>query len=156
MTWFDIKKLEYDLIEGNVSEIEIFNYLLASSLIFTIMPYFSDNNTANQILTGIEFVFEVILTVVLLKSTFGINSNGDNKDYLKRFISLSLISFIRLFVFALLPVFLFVVTIEILQSMKIMEDDGIKNIFEFIMSICLGIAYYFLLTNSFKRVSEKK
>jgi hypothetical protein len=156
MTWFDIKQLERDLIEDRVSEKEVFNYFLTSSLVTAIVPFLSENDTPNKILTSIELVFGIILTIVLLKATFNINSDGDKKDYLKRFVCLSLVSFIRLLVFALVPILVFTVTLKIIEAMNIITFDDIEGVFLLSLTICFGIGYYFMLTNSFKRVSLGK
>lgn len=153
MIWFDIKKLEKDLVEGNISEKEVFNYLLTSTLISAIIPYLSDNNNDNKVLTGIELVIGILILIITLKTTFNINANGDSKDYLKRYISLSLVVFIRLVVFLLIPISIVVITSRILETRNVLTYKGIENSIMFGLSIAAGIIYYFMLTKSFKRVS---
>lgn len=154
MTWTDIKQLEKSLTDDTLSDKDVFHYLLTSSLITAIIPYVSDNHSGNKILSFIELLFGIVFTIVLLKATFDTNNDGDKRDYLKRFISLSLVSFIRLFLFALGPIILLTVTLKVIESMDILKYDDIRQVFLFSMTIFMSIAYYFMLTNSFKRVSQ--
>ncbi len=153
MTWFDIRKLEKDLIEGNISEKEAFNYLLITMLILTIAPYLSDNDKTNTVIIMIELIFGIIITIMQLKNTFDINTNGNNKEYFKRYISLSFVSLIRLFVFGVIAILPILIAIQILSTMGLITYESIEEIFELLITVSFGIAYYFMLTNSFKRVN---
>ena len=155
MTWTDIKQLEKSLIEETLSEKDVFYYLLTSSLITAIVPYLSDSNSDNKILAFIELLFGVGFTIILLRATFNINNIGDKKDYLKRFISLSLVSFIRLFLFALGPIILMTVILKVIESMDLIKYDDIRQVFLFSVTIFMSVAYYVMLTNSFKRVNQR-
>jgi len=155
MTWFDIKKLETDLTEGNITEKDAFNYLLATMLLFTVLPYLSDNIPTSKMSSVIELVVGIIMTIVILKATFDINARGDNKEYLKRYISLSLVLFIRLMVYALLPSIGAVIIMKVLASIGVVVYEAMANIFIRSLSIVLVMAYYFMLTNSFKRINSR-
>lgn len=155
MTWTDIKQLEKSLTDDTLSEKEVFYYLLTSSLITAVIPYLSDNHPDNKILAFIELLFGIVFTIVLLRVTFNINNLGDNRDYLKRFICLSLVSFIRLFRFALGPIILMTVILKVIESMDIIKYDDIRQVFLFSVTIFMSIAYYVMLRNSFKRVNQK-
>jgi hypothetical protein len=79
MIWFDIKQLEKELVEGNLSDKEGFNYLLANMILFSLEPYFAGDHYHNYWLTSIQFVVDIFITVILVRATFDINTNGDNK-----------------------------------------------------------------------------
>lgn len=155
MTWTDIKQLEKSLTEETLSEKDVFYYLLTSSLITAIAPCLSDNISDSKILTFIELLFGVAFTVILLRTTFNINNIGDKRDYLKRFISLSIVSFIRLFLLALGPIILMTIILKVIDSMDLIKYDDIKQAFLFSVTIFMSIAYYIMLTNSFKRVNQR-
>jgi hypothetical protein len=155
MIWTDLKQLEKSLADETLSERDIFYYLLTSSLLATIAPYLSNKHTDNKIVAFIEFLFGIVFTIVLLRSTFNINNSGDKKDYVKRFVSLSLVSFIRLFLFALAPIILMTIILKVIDSMGLLKFDDIQQIFLFTVTIFMCIAYYVMLTNSFKRVNQR-
>jgi hypothetical protein len=154
MIWYDIKKLEKGLVEGNISEKEVFNYLLTSTLISIVIPYLSDRNHDNKVLTSIELIIDILIMIITLKTTFEINTKGDCKDYLKRYISLSLVIFIRLVVFLIIPIGIIVITEKILDTMDVIAYESTKDSILFGLSIVAGIIYYFMLTKSFKRVNK--
>jgi chromate transport protein ChrA len=127
MTWFDIKTLEKDLHEGNVTDKQAFNYLLAMMLITTILPYLSEIDKTNKVFLFIELAVEVVITILLLKHTFDINTKGDDKEYFKRFISLSLVLMIRLIAFSFLIVMVILIAIQLLTTVTSVTYESIKN-----------------------------
>lgn len=154
MIWYDTKKLEKELVEGNISEKEGFNYLLTSTLISVIVSYPSGRNYENKVLTAIELIIDILIIIITLKTTFKINTNGDGKDYLKRYVSLSLVIFIRLVVFLIIPIGIIVITAKILDTMDVIAYESTKDSILFGLSIVAGMIYYFMLTKSFKRVNK--
>ncbi len=153
MIWFDIKELEQGLKNGDLSDKAIFNYLLANLIMFSIVPYISSNDYTTKWLTAIEIVVVIAITIIGTKRTFDINSAGDNKDYFKRFLSLSFVTGIRLVVFvfiAAIPVGIIVYLVD----KSIGENENVKDLFNLTLMAVVGIFYYFMLTNSFKRVSQ--
>lgn len=83
MIWFDIKQLEKNLKADAVSERETFTYLLVLLLISTISSYVNEPEVPLQLINWIELALDVVLTVLTLKTTYDINTKGDNRDYVK-------------------------------------------------------------------------
>lgn len=133
---------------------DAFSYLLTASVISAIAPHVSDNHSDNKVLSFIELVFGVVFTIVLLRETFNINNKGDKKDYLKRFISLSLVTFIRLLLFATVPIIVLTVALQVIDSLNMLAYHNIRQVFIFSVTVLTSIAYYVMLTNSVKRVSR--
>lgn len=154
MIWFDIKELERGLINGEVSDKEGYNYLLGSMIAMTVFSYLGSGDYANKWLSVIEAVISLFITVIMLKVTFDINNNGDNKDYFKRFISLSFVSGIRLIAFALVAAIPIGIIMYFVKG-ALGDDQNTKDIFNVFLVTIFGIAYYFILTNSFRRVNTK-
>jgi hypothetical protein len=153
MIWFDIKELERGLKSGDVSDKEIFNYLIATLIMFSIVPYIPSNDYKTTWLIAVEIVIVIAITIIGTKMTFDINSRGDNKDYFKRFLSLSFVTGIRLVVFvflAAIPVGIIVYLVD----KNIGANENIKDLFNLTLMTGIGVFYYFMLTNSFKRVSQ--
>lgn len=113
-----------------------------------------DDEVPNELMMWVELALGVIFTILTLKSTFNINNKGDNHDYLKRYTCLSLVAIIRLFVFAIPVVFVSLLTSHIFERLNVVKPGGLDYIFDLGITISLGIAYYFILTNSFKRVNQ--
>lgn len=153
MIWFDIKELERGLKDGGLSDKYIFNYLLASLIMYSIVPYLSSYDYTTKWLLAIDIAIAVGVTVIGTKRTFDINSAGDSKDFFKRFLSLSFVTGIRLLVFACIaaiPVGLIV----LLVGKSISSNENIKDFFNIALTTVAGILYYFMLTSSFRRVSQ--
>ncbi len=153
MIWFDIGELELRLKNGDLSDKDSFYYLLANLVLFSIVPYIESNDYTNKWLIALEIAVLIAMTVIGTKRTFDINSAGDNKDYLKRFLSLSFVTGIRLLVLvciAAIPVG----TIVYLLDKSIRAIENIDNLFDIAVTVVANLVYYFMLTKSFKRVSQ--
>lgn len=154
MIWFDIKQLEKNLKTDAVSEKETFRYLFVLMLISTISSYVNNPEPPSQLTSWIELILEVILTVLTLKITYDINAKGDNRDYVKRFMALTTVIMIRLIVFAVLVALVGLTIIKILENTKLVTVSSLNNLFDLAMTFGLGVAYYFMLTQSFKRINS--
>ncbi|MFT4855173.1 MAG: hypothetical protein ACI9UV_000902 [Algoriphagus sp.] len=153
MIWFDIKELECKLKIGDVSESAFFNYLLANLIILSIFPYLSTNDYTVKWVIVVEIIIGIIVTVVGAKMTFDINSAGDKKDYLGRFLSLSFVIGLRLFAFIVI-IGIPIALIFGLLNRNFDIDENLKDFLELGLVAGLSIFYYFMLTNSFKKVSQ--
>jgi uncharacterized membrane protein HdeD (DUF308 family) len=155
MIWYDIKELEKQLVDGSLSEKEGFNYLLANMILFSVIPYLVGDRSDNYWLTLIQFVVDIFITVILVRATFDINNNGDNQDYFKRFLGLSFVTTVRLFIYLLIVLLILEIVMHFVDNAGVL-DKNTKEIFWLLLEIATGIVYYFMLTNSFKRVNEKR
>jgi uncharacterized membrane protein YidH (DUF202 family) len=153
MIWFNIKELENKLKIGEVSESAFFNYLLANLIIFSIVPYLSTNDYTIKWVIVIEIIIGVVVTVVGAKMTFDINSAGDKKDYFGRFLSLSFVIGIRLSVFAIIIGTPIAIVFSLLHR-NFDIDENLKDFLGLGLFTGFGILYYFILTNSFKKVNQ--
>jgi hypothetical protein len=155
MIWFDIRQLERELVDGTLSEKQGFNYLLANAILFSAMPYLAGDHYQNHWLTSIQIVVDVFITGIIVRATFDINTRGDNKDYFKRFLSLSFVTTVRLFIYALIILIPPGVIMHFVER-SVVVDKNVRDIFLLLLEIVMGIAFYFMLTSSFRRVNEKR
>ena len=153
MIWFDIKELERGLKNGDLSDKEIFNYLLANLIIFSIVPYTYSNDYTTKWLIAIEIIIAIAVAVIGTKRTFDINCAGDNKDYFKRFLSLSFVIGVRLLVFVFITAIPAVIIVYLVDK-NIGANENVEDLFHLLAMAVCGLFYYFMLTNSFKRVSQ--
>src|SRR5690606_25684346 len=112
MILFNIKKLEKLLIEEKITDKQVFNYLLTYLIISAIAASFTSNLPVW--LESTQLMVNLIALIWGVRKTFEINREGDNKDYLKRIISLSFVAGIRVGVFAFIILFIYNLTHEIL------------------------------------------
>jgi hypothetical protein len=153
MIWFDIKELETGLKNGALSDKEIFNYLLANLILYSVVPYIGSNDYTTKWLIAIEIVIVIAITVIGTKKTFDINSAGDNKDYFKRFLSLSFVTGIRLLVLVCV-VAIPIGIIAYFVDKNLGASENARDLFDIALTAVSGVLYYFMLINSFKRVSQ--
>jgi ABC-type nickel/cobalt efflux system permease component RcnA len=153
MTWFNIKELERKIINDELTDKESFDYLLYSSVLLTFFTYIGTKEHTNDWLHFLELIISIVITVVGTKATYTINAKGGQKDYLKRYTSLSFVAGIRLVVYA------FLVAIPLGIIMAALHGNMEKNqtndeIVKLIIVSIFGFVYYIQLTNSFKRVNK--
>jgi hypothetical protein len=104
-------------------------------------------------LNALEIVVVIAVTVIGTKKTLDVNSAGDNRDYFKRFLSLSFVTGIRLLVLVLV-VSITIGIIIYLVDKNLDSNENTKDLFEVALTAVSGIVYYFMLISSFKRVSQ--
>ena len=98
---------------------------------------------------------QTLITIVGTYLVFKVNSDGDNRDFLKRYFSLSFVNGLRLVLFAvgirlIFKIIMFVIPLDLWHTINDFfgEDAG-----EFFFDIILSIIFYVLLMASFKRVN---
>ena len=153
MTWFNIKEVERKIINDELTDKESFDYLLYSSVILTFFTYIGTKEHTNDWLNFLELIISIVITILILKETYTINAKGGQKDYLKRYTSLSFVAGIRLVVYAFLvaiPLGIIMAALHGNMEKNQINDEIVKLIFVSIF----GFVYYIQLTNSFKRVNK--
>lgn len=153
MTWFNIKELERKIIHNELTDKEGFYYLLYSSVLLTFFTYIDTKEYTNDWLHFLELIISIVLTIIILKETYTINAKGGQKDYLKRYTSLSFVVGVRLFVYAFLVAFILGIIVAIIDP-HIEKDTNNEEMIELVFISIFGIVYYIQLTNSFKRVNK--
>jgi hypothetical protein len=103
-------------------------------------------------------ILELLITIVGTYLIFQVNEKGDNRDFLKRYFSLSFVNGLRLVLFAVLirlvfKIIMFVIPLDLWYSIK---DFLGKYSGEFFFDIILSTVYYVLLMASLKSKCRKK
>jgi hypothetical protein len=153
MTWFNIKEVERKLINDELTDKESFDYLFYTSVLFTFFTYVGVKEHTNDWLHFLEFIITLIITIVGIKATYTINATGGQKDYLKRYTSLSFVAGIRLFTYTFLVAIPFGIIMAALNG-NIEKNQTNDEIIKLVFVVIFGIVYYIQLTNSFKRVNK--
>lgn len=101
MIWFNLQKLERLLIQNKITEAISYQYLLVLLVLLTLsanVPVKVFSNTGWEIS---YIILDLLITIVGTYLVFKVNSNGDNRDFLKRYFSLSFVNALRLIIFYL-------------------------------------------------------
>lgn len=153
MIWFDINELERGLKNGEVSDKGIFNYLLGNLILYSVVPLIAGSDPSAFGMILFQVLFTIAITVIGSKKVFDINESGDRKDFFKRFLALSFVTGIRLVVFCLILAIPIGVTFGALDINPNATPYS-EGLFDLILMVGSSIIYYYMLINSFKRVSH--
>jgi hypothetical protein len=157
MIWFRLKKLERKLAKRELSEHNAFRYLMTYLLVFvTLMalPEVSSYSGWNWDIS--HYIITLLLTIGATYTSFRINEKGDNRDFLKRFISLAFVIGVWVLIGVLLlrliyKIILFVVPLDVYNTISnIITTD----LFQWLSSLAGIIIFYWLLLRSFKNVQK--
>ena len=159
MIWLNLKKLERLLIQNKITESISYQYLLVFLVLLTLASTFPETDDFSHYGWEVAYIIlELLITIVGTYLVFKVNSDGDNRDFLKRYFSLSFVNGLRLALFAVLirlifKIIMFVIPLDLWYSINdfFEEDSG-----EFFFDIILSIVFYVLLMASFKRVNSGK
>lgn len=159
MIWFKLKELERRLANGEVTERTGFHYLLTIMIFFSIAKLVPDDSPFPNFWWDLgDIVLGILVLILGMNSTFKINGKDGNKEFLKRFLSLSFVIYLRLaivfmFLYLLYKIIMFVIPIDLYLLI-----DGIvsENISQLLLSTGVSLLYYFLLIRSFKRVNAQQ
>ena len=156
MIWFNIKELESRLINGEVTDKVAFTYLLTHLILITLASYIQGDEDPFWMVL-VHLMISLGSTIWGLKKTYEINQRGGNREYLKRFLSLSFVSGVRMVVF----VFLFLFGINLLTllfqalGMQTPLSALAKNVLELAGFVLMVGVYYYILLKSFRRINTE-
>lgn len=155
MVLYNIKELEKLLLEGKVSDRLAFNYLFIHLILFTLTAYIPQVGNDAAWSTWVHLLISLVAIIWGVRRTFEINRNGDNKDYFKRFISLSFVAGIRTIVIGLIISLVLVVgTLIAEQFMASSAQFSLfKEVSELVAYALLNLVFFYILINSFKRIN---
>lgn len=157
MIWFRLNKLERKLAKRELSEHHAFRYLVFYLVFFVtlaslpeITPYPGWNWDISH------YVINLLVTLTATYMAFRINEKGDNRDFLKRYISLAFVIGIWVLIGVLLlrlayKIILFVIPLDLYNAIS---DIITADLFQWISSVAGIIIFYLLLLRSFKHIQK--
>ncbi|APS38938.1 hypothetical protein [Salegentibacter sp. T436] len=155
MIWFNLKKLERLLIQNKITESISYQYLLVFLVLITLSTNAPETDFSHYGWEISYIILELLITIVGTYLVFKVNSDGENRDFLKRYFSLSFVNGLRLVIFYLVlrlifKIIMFVIPLDLWHSVNdfLGEDAG-----EFFFDIIFSLIFYWLLMSSFKRVN---
>ena len=157
MIWYKIKELEKLLVAGQVSDLLTYKYLLSHLLLFALINNFPDagGDAAPLWAPWIRLIIVLVAISWGIGKTFEINRTGDNRDYFKRLISLSMVSSLRTLV--VFFIFAAIMSTALLMAARmgftLIEDGVWREIFKLANYLFLLLVYYYILISSFIRIN---
>lgn len=157
MIWFRLNKLERKLAKRELSEHHAFRYLIFYLIIFItvgIVPELTPYPGWNWDIS--HYVINLFVTLAATYTAFRINEKGDNRDFIKRYISLAFVIGLWVLIGVLLirlayKIILFVIPMDIYNAINnIISAD----LFQWISSIAGIIIFYLFLLRSFKNIQQ--
>lgn len=158
MIWFNIKKLERKLANDDFPETLGYVYLIIFLSLLTSL-YFLPHKASSS---GNDFfrILTVILTLLIslwgTNRIMGVNRNGSNKDFIKKFLALSFVAGVRLVTG--LTVFLLIIKYlhHLVQNFYPGLVKGLLfgDISKLFLASVLSIFFFQILINSFRRINE--
>ncbi len=157
MIWFNIKELERKIVDNEFTDQEGFKYFLAYSILGLMVTY---GSTSENLITFIEFLVGLAITIWGSYSIFKANSSGDGQDFFKRYFALSwVIGFRVLIIFITIALPLAIIySVISYQSSDLYNSHSttlMEDVIFMVIYLLSSLVYYVLLINSFKRVSSK-
>ncbi|CAN5201578.1 hypothetical protein BH23BAC2_BH23BAC2_17020 [soil metagenome] len=153
MNWPHAKKLEKKLANNDFSNKTGYLYLITFLIMLSFLLNFPELHAGNQ-------TFGLVINLLIcgwgIGRTFEINQSTGNNDFLKRFISLSFLSGLKLSV-ALLAFVFVLKTIKYIAgfiSPDYFDGPLLAAVPQPILGAGASIVFFVILINSFKRLNE--
>lgn len=149
MIWLNAKKLEEKIINDDLSEKESMQYYLAI-LIYGSLTFYSAFILDQDITRFFSTIISIIITIIGFKITYRVNESIDNKDFLKRFVALSWISYVKITIIS----FGFMAIQMLLFNMR--EPGTLEKFSNTFFSIFVNYLFFHLIYSSFDRIRSMK
>lgn len=145
MIWFKIKDLEKKISTNQFSDKEGFDYLFATT-IYGFIYMFYTSMSGYSYLSWVNLILAILITIIGLPMSYKINCKIDSKDFIKRFIAITWVVRMKLLIYTLIFMFLFINLFD-LKTQSLGKDITLCG-----FSIAINIFFYVLTIKSFKRL----
>ena len=157
MYFWKVDSLVDDFKQNKVTQKEEFKYILLFSILTLLSTnsFVSIDSTYNFYDT-LDLILTIIITVAGIYYCFKINSDGDNKNFMVRFISIGLPVVVRVLAIAI-PIFIISAIIEssFFMTPEEMESDSSESTLSLVvLTSLIMIGYYWYLSKKIKDVSS--
>lgn len=131
MYFWNIEKLNEQIISDELSESESFKYLMANSIMYALAVIQYDIPNAYDTWGGIAGVF---ITIIGLWFIYKCNGGSNGKQIMQRYMSVGFVIFIRLFVLFMLPAIIASLIIQEVYLGGIPEETTLSLFFVSLIS----------------------
>jgi len=153
MIWFDLKEMERKISTDDILEKESISYYLGIFIISSIYAMIAA--LVNKIPIGstgasvaLHYFLDTLIIVLGVIYTYRLNSRIDDKDFFKRFFSLSFVIFIRLIIYTIC----IGIVLMIFLSFFVKFQDFNKDLMSYFGHLW-RIIYYILIAISFRKIT---
>lgn len=144
MIWINIKELENKISRNELTEKDSYNYLLAT-LVLSIFSILIPTINGWNIDSIIHVLLNLVITLLGLQILYKLNKMADDKDFLKRLISITWVVKVRLSIYYLFFTFIYIQFVTV-------SDNMINGLAIIIFSFILKLLFYYFSIRSFKRL----
>ena len=152
MIWINVKKLEAQLVKGEITDRLAFAYLLCHLVALSVRGHFVREE---DLLWAVWAHLLLGLGAMLwgLNRSFVINQQGDNRDYFKRFLSISFVAGLRS---VLIVGFVFVCMDFLIAwwDSSFFQEELNRTLKFLAYYVCFLGYFYYMLLRSFRRVNS--
>jgi len=136
MYFWNIEKLKQDIKNGKLCQSVQFKYLLIWIVltIFAELSYIGDSFNDIKYNFTIDLIFTILGTIYLYKC----NGGANGKDFLQKFISISIVVFFRLLLYFIAFMILLFVMIAFFE----ISDAKLDNLINYIIMPIMILVYY--------------
>ena len=157
MIWYNIKELEKQLAAGKVSELLTYKYLLSHLLLFALLNNYpgAGGDAGSFWAPWVRLIIVLVAISWGIGKTFEINQKGDNRDYLKRLISLSLVASLRTIVvfFGYAVILSTVILLADRFGFNSVKGSIFSEVGQLVTYLFILLVYYYTLISSFNRIN---
>lgn len=155
MVWLNIKKLERKLVTNDSPHTLGYSYFIIFLTALTILYLSPNTSRGAEEFKIIGFIASLLISFWGFRKTVIVNQMGGNKNFYKKFFSLSFVTGLR--VFGGLVAFAF-----FLRGIKFLlqnffpfpEGPMLSEFSKFLLAPVIFLIFFILLINAFKRVNE--
>ena len=152
MYLWNSEKIITQLSEDAVSEWEATKYLILVSAFSTITGAFYYDPLNRGLVDWFGSAILVVIVIIGISYCFKVNQQGDNKNFIIRYVVLTWPVLIRIILFTIIP-YLIILIIAYRSELSIsllLLNEWFRTFYTFLIEIL----YFYLLSNYIKRVSH--
>ena len=156
MIWFNIKRLEEDISNDNLSEKDGFNYVLAYFILLTVSAVGGVYNEMSGWMRLLGVTIQIIIMIWALNAIYKINLEIDGKDFFKRFFAINWVIGMRILLALVILAVIGGIAMGILYergSSPLSEPMG--GYIQVIFGSLVSIIVYLLIMKSFRKLKPK-
>ncbi len=153
MIWLDLKGLERKISNNDLTEKDGYNYLMATMILMSVVVGSFTRQDSYSWFDFLNTIITVGIAVWGISACYKVNNELDGKDFVKRFLAISWVISMRMFLWIIGLSIVIGIIIGITMVASGMHDripKPTQEISTMILSALVSVICYLLMINSFK------